>query len=238
MKAITFLLSIVLTANLFGQETTTAEFKKIQLGINISPDYCFRTLNNGSSIDETGKLGYTAGLNMNYNFNKNIGIGLGIHYSIKGYKTSMNALSYGDMIDPNYGFIYDPSHTGANIKYIYNFHYLDIPLKVNFVTGKKKIRFITSVGLTTNVFIKETATRVIEYQDGTHNRKTHVSNYNYNTINLSPTASFGIDWKLNSKNNLRIEPTFRYGVLKIINAPVTGYLWNAGLNVSYYFGLK
>ncbi len=37
--------------------------------------------------------------------------------------------------------------------------------------------------------------------------------------------------------NIRIEPTFRIGVLSIINAPIKGYLYNAGLkNISYYFG--
>lgn len=37
--------------------------------------------------------------------------------------------------------------------------------------------------------------------------------------------------------NLRIEPTFSYGLLKIIDAPVTGYLYSGGINIGYYFGI-
>jgi hypothetical protein len=49
--------------------------------------------------------------------------------------------------------------------------------------------------------------------------------------------SVGIDYRINEKMNLRIEPTFRYGVLKIIDTPVTGYLYSGGINVVYYYGL-
>jgi hypothetical protein len=49
--------------------------------------------------------------------------------------------------------------------------------------------------------------------------------------------SAGVDYRINEKMNLRIEPTFRYGVLKIIDMPVTGYLYSGGINVAYYYGL-
>jgi hypothetical protein len=35
-----------------------------------------------------------------------------------------------------------------------------------------------------------------------------------------------------------MEPTFRYGLLKIIDQPVTAYLWSAGLNITCYYALK
>lgn len=254
MKLTTFLFTIVITANTFGQETQkntpTADFKRVQIGANFSPDYCFRMLknNDGSSTSEAilklrnsnerQKLGYSAGLNFIFNLRKKIGIEIGVQYSNKGYQTKMQDLTFASMIDPRHGFVYNTSGpTPTRGKFIYNDYYLDIPLKVNFIFGKKKIRFITSAGATTNVFIKETTTSVLEYEDGSHTRKTSSSTYDYNQFNISPLISVGIDWKLNEKNNLRIEPTFRYGVLKIIDAPLTGYLWNAGLNIGYYFGL-
>lgn len=255
MKLITFLLTILITANLYGQENpeaaSTADFKQIQIGVNFSPDYCFRTLknNDGSATsdmilkwrneNEKGKLGYTTGINMIFNLNKNIGIGAGIQYSNKGYQIKSQDLTYGSMIDPRRGFTNNTSGaTLTSVRFIYNHHYIDIPLKVNFSFGKKKIRFVTSVGVSTNIFITETSTIVLKYSDGTKDRDTQQTTYNYNKVNLSPFVSAGIDWKFNDRNNLKIEPTVRYGVLKIIDAPVTGYLWNAGLNISYYFGLK
>ncbi|MES2139527.1 MAG: outer membrane beta-barrel protein [Bacteroidota bacterium] len=254
MKLITFLLTIIITANLYGQTNPEAaaknDFKKIQIGVNFSPDYCFRTLqnNDGSASsdmivkwrndNETGKLSFTTGINMIFNLNKNIGIGAGIQYSNKGYQIKTDDLTYGSMIDPRRGFTNPSGAAITSAKFIYNDHYIDIPLKINLSFGKKKIRFVTSGGVATNIFITETSTMVLKYSDGTKDRDTQKTSYNYNKVNVSPFISAGIDWKFNDRNNLKIEPTIRYGVLKIIDAPVTGYLWNAGLNISYYFGLK
>ena len=255
MKFIIFLVATAITANLFGQdkqkETPTDDFKKVQIGVNFSPDYCFRLLKNNdgtSSSDlviesrngnETGKLGFTTGLNVIFNLKKNIGIEVGVQYSNKGYQTKMQDLTFGSIIDPRHGFVYNTSgKTPTRGKFVYNAYYIDIPLKVNYIIGNKRIRFISSAGVTTNIFIKETSKSILEYDDGTTDKNTQSTDNGYNKINVSPIVSVGIDWKFKSRANLRIEPTFRYGVLKIINAPVTGYLWNAGLNISYYLGLK
>ena len=242
MKQLTIFLLILTTFSAYGQDKTkdtpTADFKRVQIGINISPDICFRTLenNDGSSTsdiimklnneNETFKLGYTAGLNICFNIKKFVGIETGIQYTNKGYQTKMRDLIFAqpDPIAPN------------KAKFIYNFHCIDIPLKANFTIGKKKLRFFTSIGLTTNIFIKETQTSVFVYSDRT-DRKTYPTIFDYNSVNISPTISVGIDYKINSRMNLRVEPTFRYGVLKIIDAPVTAYLYSGGLNISYYFGL-
>ena len=253
MKFITFLLITLLITNLFAQEQQVAssdtEFKKIQIGVNFSPDYCFRTLqNNNSSITndfiidsrnemEKAKLGYTTGLNVIYNLKKNIGIELGIQFSNKGYQTNEEGLTFGDLIDPRRGFVYT-TLLPTKVRFIYNYYYFDIPLKINYIFGKKKVRLITSSGIATNIFIKGTSSSFIEYSDGTSDKYSQQSSDVNSTINLSPFVSFGIDYQLNERNTLRIEPTFRYGVLKINNYPISGYLWNVGLNISYFFGLK
>jgi len=242
MKNLTIFLLTLAALSSYGQdktkETPTADFKRVQIGINVSPDICFRTLknNDGSSTsdlivernnkNETIKVGYTAGLNVCFNIKKFVGLETGIQYSNRGYQTKMRDLVYAQ-----------PEPSAPNrVKLIYNFHCIDIPVKANFTIGKKKVRFFTSVGVTTNIFITETQTSVLIYSDRT-DRKTSPTNIDYNKVNISPTISVGIDFKINSRMNLRVEPTFRYGVLKIIDAPVTGYLYSAGLNIGYYFGL-
>lgn len=242
MKQLTIFLLTLTTLSSYGQdktkETTTSDFKRIQIGINVSPDICFRTLknNDGSSSSdfvltqrnnrETIKVGYTAGLNVCFNFKKFVGLETGIQYSNKGFQTKFQDLIIGQP---------DPSLPNKS-KFIYDYHYIDIPLKVNFTVGKKKVRLFTSIGVTTNIFIRETQTSVLVYSDRT-DKKTNPTNFDYNKLNISPTISVGMDYKINSRMNLRVEPTFRYGVLKIIDTPVTGYLYNGGLNISYYFGL-
>lgn len=238
---ILFLLTLTAFSS-YGQdktkETPTADFKRVQIGINVSPDVCFRTLknNDGSwssdlvvdqrNIMETVKVGYTAGLNVCFNIKKFVGLETGIQYSNKGYQTKKQDLIFGQP---------DPSLPKQS-KFVYDFHCIDIPVKANFTIGKKKVRFFTSVGVTTNIFIKETQTSFLIYSDRT-DKKTSPTNFDYNKVNISPTVSVGIDYKINGRMNLRVEPTFRYGVLKIIDTPVTGYLYSGGLNISYYFGL-
>jgi len=244
MKRLTFLIATIFSLSVYGQDTLkskpTKDFKRVLIGVNFSPDYCYRTLknNDGSSSStfvlesrndrEIAKFGYTAGLNVCYNFTNLIGIETGVQYSNKGYQTKMQDLIWGQP---------DPS-LPTKAKFIYNDNYIDIPLKVNFTFGKKKFRFCASAGLTTNIFINETSTSVQEFSDGDQKKQTSKTSFSYKRIDLSPTVSIGVDYKINNKMNLKVEPTFRYGVLKIIDSPVTGYLWNAGLNISYYFGLK
>jgi hypothetical protein len=226
----------------FGQtaqnQPAQAETSGFQLGIHFSPDVCYRTLknNDGSTMsdaiiqqrneNEIFKLGYTLGLTTLLPLNKHISLESGITYSNKGYQTTMQVLYY---------FQYDPA-APQKMKSIYNNHYIDIPFKANFILGKKKLRFISSLGLTTNVFIRETSTSVLVYSDRTE-RNSSATNFKYNRLNLSPSFGLGIDYQLNDKMNFRIQPSFSYSLLKIIDAPVTAYLYSGGIYMSYFFKL-
>jgi hypothetical protein len=240
-KLILFLFSLT-TLNSYGQEipkeNTNSEFKKIQIGISFSPDNAFRKLiNNGGSSttdniikirneNETSKAGYTAGLNVCFNVKNNFGLETGIQFSNKGYQTKMQELNFA-ISDPN-----EPK----KIKFTYNFHYIDIPVKANFAFGKKKVRFSASFGITTSIFIKEKQKTVLVYSDHT-DKKTTQTNFDYNKVNISPTIGVGFNYKINNRMNLKVEPTFKYGILKINNDPLTGYLYSIGLNIGYFFGL-
>ena len=111
-------------------------------------------------------------------------------------------------------------------------------LKMNFSFGRGKLRFVSSTGVTTNLFILETIKGIYEYEDGSTERSSGKTYYNYNRINISPMISAGIDWEMENQKHLKIEPTFRYGIIQVIDAPVTDYLWNAGLSIGYYFGVR
>jgi hypothetical protein len=221
--------------------------------VSVSPDYCFRTLSNndGSSTSdliissrnniETAKIGCTAGFNFSYNFSKRIGIGTGIHFSNKGYQIKTGRLTFGD-VNQNAGFtIYSTSNDPSipqSAKNIYNYYYIDIPLKATITFGSRSFRFVSSVGVSTNILMNASQTNIYEYQDGSLDKSTQASSESFQTINFSPEISVGVEKRIKDKIFIRVEPAFRYGVLKIIDAPITANLWSAGLNVSYYFGLK
>ena len=257
MKQLTvFITVIIFSVTGFGQDTVkqipaTVEVKRVLLGINISPDICYRTLknNDGSSSSSTiidirnntekQKFGYTTGLNACYNISKHIGIETGLQYSNKGYFIKRTGFIYGNMYDPRRGFVSNNSATEpTNAKFIYNYIYLDVPLRLIFSFGEKRIHLITGIGVTTNILLKATQTIILGYENGDKKRQTQKPGYNYKSLDVSPNVSVGIDYRISNKINLRIEPTFRYGAIKIIDAPITEYLWNGGLNITCYYGLK
>jgi hypothetical protein len=230
MKKIAILFSLI-TFCLFAQEEQIIPFRKFQVGVNYSMDRCYRVIKYSPVSDiinsmEIPKGSYTFGLNFCYNLSKKIGLETGIQFSNKGFQTTDVILNFAQP---------EPS-LPDKFKNIYNFNYLDIPLKANLTFGKKKIRFISSVGIVTNLLVNSNITTVKTFKDHTEYKTNPISMVVIQKINLSPMLSFGIDFKMNDRMNLKIEPTLRFGVLKITDAPTSDYLYNGGINFSYYFG--
>jgi hypothetical protein len=235
------LVTLILSASVsFGQSKTTSNehaSKGFQLGLNASPDFCYRTLQNniGNSYTEDIinmrnekegiLLSYSSGISASYQFNQCFGIETGLSYAVRGLQSKKTAsISLPDPAVPAY------------FKHMYYFHFIDIPLKANFIFGKNKLRFITSVGVTTNIFIKEMVT-FIGYFD-THTDRYSYENYEpYRKLNFSPTLSAGIDWSLHPNVNLRMEPSFQFSALKINDTPISARLFSAGLKMSLYYRL-
>lgn len=241
MKIILLLLITFSSLVVQAQESRPAkESKRIFVGISFSPDYNFRTLKNsdGSATSdnvinrrnnlEIGKFGYSTGLNLYINFSKRLALETGIQYSNKGYKTKKQDVVFGQPV-PN---------TPAKARFIYTYQYIGIPLKANFNFGKNKVRFITGIGFATNILINQKQTSILEYADGRKDKTKQSSTSNFKNLDISPLISIGIDYKINDQVHVKAEPTFRYGLLKTIDAPVSEHLWNAGLNIGFYYGIR
>lgn len=240
MSKASFLTLIFLSVclGLKAQTGESSDFKRIQIGLSFSPDVNYRTLvaeDNAQWIkelrdeDELPMFGFTTGLNVAYNFTRMFGIETGIQYSLKGFEEKWeDGFNPIQIIDPN---------IPARMKAINSFHYLDIPIKGNITVGKGKLRFIGSIGLVVNVYLASSWTGISESQSGERSRSVTKEPYDYQAVNISPMVSAGIDWKLNDRMSLQAKPTFRYGVLSIIDAPIKGFLWSGGIDLAWYFGL-
>jgi outer membrane protein with beta-barrel domain len=238
MKQLLILITTLASLTAQGQDTKPTQ--KILIGFSFSPDYSSRTLknNDGSTSSdlviksrndiEVAKFGYTTGLNVCFNFSQLVGFETGIQFSNKGYKTKSQDLIY-----------FPPSPSSpTKAKTTYSYQYIGIPLKVKFSFGKSKVRFLSSIGFMTNLLLNVKQTNNFEYSNGKTENKTQSSTSGFKKFDISPMISVGIDYKLNNKVHLVAEPTFRYGVIKTKDAPVTEKLWNAGLNIGFYYALK
>jgi len=237
MKLICLFLIVFLSLHSTAQKTTES---KILIGYNFSSDYNFRILKNSDGIAssevviksrndiEVAKFGYTTGLNVSFNVSQCLAFETGIQFSNNGYQTKNQELSYQIPDD----------QAPSKAKFIYSYQYLGIPLKAKFSFGKSKVRFISGVGFITNFLVNEKQKIKYEYLSGREETKVESINSDLNNINIVPVISVGIDYTICSKIHLIAEPTFRYSLLKLKSAPITENLWNAGLNIGVYCGLK
>lgn len=236
-----FLTSITLP--LFSQGGThitriPKNYSTFQVGGIGSVDICFRTLENKQrvqSIDdlistknngETVKFGYHAGIGFCINASEHFGMETGIIYTNRGYETKLMDYIY---ITP------DPALPTKG-RSIYNYNFIDIPLKGNFYLGKGKVRFYGSVGLSANILITENETFVKKYEDGRTEYEVFKTSGGFEPVVFSALLEAGIDVKFNKHLNLRVAPNFSHTLGRFADGPISEYLWNTGLSASFYYG--
>ncbi len=235
-----FLFLILLPFSLVGQETDSTKIRKIEIGITYSPDYCYRSLKpdaiNKWITDirdtlEIPKLGYTTGLNATFYINKKITLETGILFSDKGEKTKKY------VINGSTSSIQTDNNQATKNKFIYHYLYFDIPAKVNYYILTKKLKLFLSAGVSTNIFLLQKTTSVLEYNDGHSEKNNSVIHSGFSRINLAVIGGFGINYNLTNRFNFRLEPVYRRSLTSIIKAPVKDYLYSAGLNVGIFYKL-
>jgi len=236
-----FLIAILLQTIAYGQEIKLNNYKGYFIGIIISPEYCYRHI---SSNDETisdktwSKLknisdsickptfGLTTGINFIYQKNNRFSLETGILYSRKGYET-IPILT----VDNNL-------NSGLAKNYSY-FHYLDIPIKMNYTFIERKLQIYTSVGLIFNFLLKSTYKIVPE--NPTMDFKTQTGNVNYtlNVFNFSPTFGLGLKYNINEKIFLKAEPVLQYAISNTNEKSLYyTHLWSVGFNLGILFRIR
>lgn len=245
MKYPLTILALGISSLVFGADSEETKAKSnlsnLKIGINASPEICYRRLfpnpsyvlnsTQKSVIDwrnnlEIIKVGYALGINVNYSLKKFVSIETGIGYSNLGYQTKKVSLTF-SVPDPR-----EPT----DYKIVYSRHHIDIPLKVNFFIGKGKVRFLASAGIIASFAFDERATAIYYFGEKEERQKPMTSPYNFNNFNLFPVLGIGFDYQITKHFSMRVAPTFRYGILKTINTPLTEHIYSGGLGVNFLYG--
>jgi hypothetical protein len=238
MKPILLLYIALALSAASSAQTKKQLLKKISLGVILSPDVCYRSLqnNDGSSVadiiigarnnTEITKAGFTGGVNLSVKISKRLVLETGLQYAQKGYRTKLitPVSAQPDPLIP------------ATIRYVYNYNYFDIPLMVKYTVGKKRLLGLAGAGFTTHLLLKETQISWSKFSDGRTVKKKEFLTLN-KAVNLSPTLSAGLGWRAGSRLQVRAEPVFRFAAFKSGNTPVAERFWSAGLNMSCYMQL-
>lgn len=227
----------IFAAIVLPAQETAAPKSPLRFGMNLLPAMAYRELvqtekntttesiiafRNGYEIP---RFAYGANLVCALDLSDRFSVEAGIGYSLMGYQLDMDGLVFGDAIDPNRGFIYETNAAPTAIRY--SIEYLEVPLRLVMGCGKGRWRSITGIGLTTGYLLR--SGHVLRYPDGSTDRSDTTSEDDYRSINLFPTLSTGAAYKLNDHIELRLEASGRYGVMDIVDAPISAQLWSAGL---------
>jgi hypothetical protein len=210
------------------------QVKKIAMELSCSPDFCFRTLKANDAGKEIAdyrdtleipKFGYTAGLSVLFKINPKIGIETGILFSDSGEKTKKHALE-----NVPYG--------QEAIRYSFNYHYyyLKVPVKVNYNLLSGKLKFYVTAGVSADIFLGQKTTSITTYANSSE-RRSSKADPGFSKLNFAVLAGCGMSYPVGKRMDLKIEPVYRRSITSIINAPVKGYLYSAGLNIGFCYNL-
>lgn len=238
MIRFTFLI-LFLTVFIFpinGSSQVISNSKKFSLGILFSPDYNYRYLHSENDIInlvqlrndlESARLGFSAGVVARYQFKKRLAFESGIRLFDKGFKYEMNSKGLVNIDGTPYT---DDPAIPDEMKSIDHYYYVGVPLKLNYYFLRKKISLFISGGFSTDFFLSGNTKSVMYFEDRTE-KKTSEMNEDFNNVNFTGLAGFGLETNVLQKLQLRFEPIFSYSFTPVVDAPMKGHLYSFGANI-------
>lgn len=228
MRTVLILLFILFCTLLDGQN-------QISIRIYYSPDICYRYIRSDSYLvgiddreeNEIMKYGNSFGIGIIYQFTPMFAMEFGIQYMTRGYQTKKI-----EVITPGpYPGIPDQT------KDIYSFNYLGFPFRLNFMLGRyKRLRFRSSIGLITNILLRQEWENILYYSDQTDISIINMTD-DYNETVITTVLCFGLGYIISNSFEIQVKPMLQYDILSVIDATIKTYLWNFGLNLSLIYYL-
>jgi hypothetical protein len=247
MRQLLVALSMMISIRSFckGGDTLKRNLTRIQLGAIYSPEYTYRILDHPANVawtkinwawieenrkEESAIYGFATGTSLKILLSKHVALETGVCYSQKGYQLKNVILLPGDTPYPVPSLIGDFKST---------YKFIEIPLKVNYKFGSKKIDYFISAGFATAIFMEEKYEERIRSQD---NKETY-NHYNYEKdftkVDVAAVLGFGVNYHVTKKIALMIEPSYTQFITPLMwKTKDNDYLYalGAGLGVYYTFG--
>jgi len=232
--------------------STTA--KAQTFGVGVSPEISYRNLVKtdfvpgiDEFIDETNDIsestfGYTAGAYFLKPFGRNLFFETGATISLDGYDVVLSDLDFEDLITQGLINSDDPGFDATEeIEFRNRFHSVGIPLRLVFMSGGEKVRFIWGLGITPEYLFNSYTETIYKFDFGEEERFEGEFQSTPADFNLTASISAGVDISLDRgrQSFVRIEPILRYGVLPVFDEDAYEInLFSYGLSLKYFFDLN
>jgi hypothetical protein len=170
-----------------------------------------------------------------YQLSRRIGLEAGIGYVQQGWQWHIDAGNFiiRDPIDP---LITDPA-IPERITFSEVFHYLDLRLGATLTLGQGRWRSVSALGVAPALLIAARTRTYSEYSDG---RRTHESREpveTFNDFNLFPYFGTGVAFHPGGRWEWRLQPSVRYGAMRIIDTPITAHIFSGTVDFGVRFAL-
>lgn len=237
-----------------GDTTQTKQFNRVYFGPTFTPGISYRLLTsdkpNATGFDnaksfikelnrhEKPTFSYSVGVKAGVQLKKFLAFETGIEYTSIAYEYNRKDLTFNSGYRPD--LTYDPSMYGS-IKSTVGFHYLKVPLALNFSFGKGKVKGIVNTGANLDFLIGRWQ-RLQWNIPGDSQGSNNLSDTKIGSLsrfNISPFLGIGFDYHINQLLTLRVMPIAQIQALNIAgSSAIAERQWLAGINVSLLFGFK
>ncbi len=177
---------------------------------------------------EKGKLNWRFGFNYNQRLTNKVYIKTGLRLASIGYKGEKQT----DLRWPseNVGgeYVFDPN-LPHEVQLIYNYWFVEIPLALRFEYLDKKFTPFVEIGVSPSIFM---TTKTISKTDiDTSSSFSKGNNQNFNKFQMVGVVSMGMSYQISDKFQVFGQPSFRYHLTKLVDAPIEEKLYNYGLEI-------
>jgi len=232
-----FFLLLLIPFLSFGQKNQSIDF----VG---GFDYTYRTLDTDSQEeifvnlvedrngDEAARANWRVGVNYNKKLTKSIFLKTGLRLASKGYKgETQGGLRWGSQHDGMGGFDpdADPESGFEEVQINTNYWFLSIPIAARFEFNEKKWSPFVEVGLVPSIYLVTRNQQIAEEESSTMSFNEIPAGLN--RIHFVGFASFGLNYTLNEKLQLFGQPSFRYHITTLADAPLDEHLYSVGIEL-------
>ncbi len=204
-------------------------------------DYSYRNLSTSSEESmvlnifedreerEIGKLNWRLGLNYNRRLGKKIILRTGLQFASVGYKEKKRTgIIWGSEFNDMGEWEPDPS-LPHEMQLKINYWFIGVPIAGRYEFSHKKFAPYFELGASPSIYLR---TRIKAISDiGTEKETYDGIESDFNRFHVVGFASFGVNYSVNEQYQLFGQPTFRYHLTKLVDAPINEYLYDFGLEI-------
>ena len=150
-------------------------------------------------------------------------------YSVKGEQTG-----YIDLTWQSPGSSY-----ASKAKTKFRFIYLELPLSVCRVFGDGKVSFLTTAGVSLNLFAQRETNVISILSNGDKITSSSDVDLGYSKFNIAGTLGLGVKYTLSNRLSISVKSIYRQFLNSIVvDKKAKEYIYSVGTNVEVYYKIK